>query len=149
MRHPSRTRSPWSARQVLAGWSNGHIESGGIADDAPQEAAAPNLEDKMLTENMDVTYRVTRSPLVDLFYDLEDTISGPSARDGLKAAWKIWSPQNPQNHPQLTVHSPGEGVSFNLLQSCWLACTEPSSHVNCQLALAESASHRRESSESW
>lgn len=33
-------------------------------------AAAHNLEDKMLLENMDVTCRVTRSTLVDLFYDL-------------------------------------------------------------------------------
>lgn len=35
-----------------------------------EAAAAHNLEDKMLLENMDVTFRVTRSTLVYLLYDL-------------------------------------------------------------------------------
>ncbi|KAK2612763.1 hypothetical protein QQS21_001214 [Conoideocrella luteorostrata] len=49
---------------------------------------APDMENKMFTENMDITYRTTTNPLVDLFCELEDTISGPCLRDALEAAWR-------------------------------------------------------------
>ncbi|KAK5628753.1 hypothetical protein RRF57_004468 [Xylaria bambusicola] len=42
----------------------------------------------MLTENGDVTYRSTTSPLVDLFTELEDVVSGPRLLELLNAAWR-------------------------------------------------------------
>ena len=47
----------------------------------------PHWENKMLTENADVTFRSTKEPLVDLFSELEDVVSGPRLRELLDAAW--------------------------------------------------------------
>ncbi|KAL6904169.1 hypothetical protein GGI43DRAFT_399771 [Trichoderma evansii] len=41
----------------------------------------------MFTDNMDVAFRSTKSPVVDLFYELEDVISGPRLQELLEAAW--------------------------------------------------------------
>lgn len=41
----------------------------------------------MLTENSDVAFRSTKSPVVDLFYELEDVVSGPRLKELLDAAW--------------------------------------------------------------
>jgi len=53
-------------------------------------AAAADLsaENKMLTENAGVAYRSTNSPLLDLFSELEKTVSGPRLRELLQASWK-------------------------------------------------------------
>ncbi|PNY25289.1 Uncharacterized protein TCAP_04773 [Tolypocladium capitatum] len=50
---------------------------------------SPNMDNKMLTENGDVAFRSTTNPLVDLFSELEETISGPHLRDLLEAAWSV------------------------------------------------------------
>jgi len=43
---------------------------------------------KMLTENDDVTYRTSQHPLVDLFYELEDSsVGGGMLADLLESAW--------------------------------------------------------------
>jgi len=46
------------------------------------------LDNKMRTENDDIAYRSTNSPLVDLFAELEDVVSGPRLYELLNAAWK-------------------------------------------------------------
>ncbi|KAI9872882.1 MAG: hypothetical protein M1830_001093 [Pleopsidium flavum] len=53
-------------------------------------AAARDLsaENKMLTENAGVAHRSTNSPLLDLFSELEKTVSGPRLRELLEASWK-------------------------------------------------------------
>ena len=52
--------------------------------------ATPDLsaENKMLTANAGPAYRSTTSSLLDLFSELEKTISGPRLRELLEAAWK-------------------------------------------------------------
>ncbi|POR38518.1 Uncharacterized protein TPAR_01291 [Tolypocladium paradoxum] len=47
----------------------------------------PNMDNKMRTENADVAFRSTTNPLVDLFFELEEVISGPHLRDLLESAW--------------------------------------------------------------
>jgi hypothetical protein len=54
---------------------------------AEESDDVPMMENKMLTENGDVTYRTSTDALVDLFSELEDTITGPALRDALEAAW--------------------------------------------------------------
>lgn len=44
-------------------------------------------DDKMLTENADVAYSRSGSALVDLFYELEEVISGTQLRTRLEKAW--------------------------------------------------------------
>ncbi|KAK0638949.1 hypothetical protein B0T16DRAFT_422159 [Cercophora newfieldiana] len=46
-----------------------------------------DMENKMFTENGDVAFRSTTQPLVDLFYELEDVVSGPRLHELLTAAW--------------------------------------------------------------
>ena len=46
-----------------------------------------DMGDKMLTENHDMAFSTTKSPLLDLFQELETVISGPRARELLEAAW--------------------------------------------------------------
>ncbi|KAK5988550.1 hypothetical protein PT974_10034 [Cladobotryum mycophilum] len=46
-----------------------------------------DMENKMLTENADIANRSTKSPLVDLFFELEEVLSGPRMRELLDAAW--------------------------------------------------------------
>ncbi|KAI0114455.1 hypothetical protein GGR51DRAFT_577465 [Nemania sp. FL0031] len=50
----------------------------------PQE----DMQNKMLTENADVAYRSTKSPLVDLFAELEDVVSNKRLVKLLDAAWE-------------------------------------------------------------
>ena len=47
----------------------------------------PTPENKMMTENGDVAHRSTTDPLVDLFAELEDVVSGPRLLELLNAAW--------------------------------------------------------------
>lgn len=54
----------------------------------PEPPHTSNGENKMLTENADVAYRSTTEPLVDLFSELEDVVSGPRLRELLEAAWR-------------------------------------------------------------
>ena len=55
------------------------------------KAAVPTfdkLDGKMLTENTDVAHATSGKALVDLFYELEDVISGARLQETLEAAWK-------------------------------------------------------------
>ncbi|KAB5518179.1 hypothetical protein GE09DRAFT_978463 [Coniochaeta sp. 2T2.1] len=45
------------------------------------------MDGVMLTENGDKAFRSTNSPLVDLFYELEEVVSGPLLRELLDQAW--------------------------------------------------------------
>ncbi|KAK4540880.1 hypothetical protein LTR36_008822 [Oleoguttula mirabilis] len=52
--------------------------------------AVPSCDErdgKMLTENTDVAYRTSGDALVDLFFELEDVVSGNRLRDVLEKAW--------------------------------------------------------------
>lgn len=49
----------------------------------------PNMDNKMLTENADVAFRSTTNPLVDLFSELEEVVSGPVLRHLLASAWSV------------------------------------------------------------
>ncbi|KAL8404626.1 hypothetical protein RB594_009471 [Gaeumannomyces avenae] len=51
------------------------------------EAGPGSLDNKMLTENGDIAHRSSKSALVDLFFELEDTISSPRLVEVLTAAW--------------------------------------------------------------
>jgi hypothetical protein len=53
----------------------------------PKTQAPPNMENKMFTDNQDIAYRSTQEPLVDLFTELEDLVSGPQLRQLLETAW--------------------------------------------------------------
>lgn len=46
-----------------------------------------DMENMMQTQNADLAYRSTTEPLVDLFAELEDVVSGPRLRELLGAAW--------------------------------------------------------------
>lgn len=50
-------------------------------------AGPRNLDNKMLTENCDVAHRSSKNALVDLFFELEDTVSSPRLVEVLTAAW--------------------------------------------------------------
>ena len=47
----------------------------------------PSVENKMFTENRGIAHRSTNSALLDLFGELEKTISGPRLRELLESAW--------------------------------------------------------------
>ncbi|CAH0015923.1 unnamed protein product [Clonostachys rhizophaga] len=49
--------------------------------------APPNLENKVFTANGDLAHASTTDACVDLFYELEDSVSGPRLRDLLAASW--------------------------------------------------------------
>ena len=55
--------------------------------DALRKTDVTPPENKMYTENKGVAYRSTKSALLDLFSELEVTISGPRLRELLEAAW--------------------------------------------------------------
>lgn len=46
-----------------------------------------SVENRMFTENRDIAHRSTNSSLLDLFVELEKTISGPRLRELLESAW--------------------------------------------------------------
>ncbi|KAH9885675.1 hypothetical protein F4778DRAFT_760091 [Xylariomycetidae sp. FL2044] len=46
-----------------------------------------DMKNKMFTDNLDLAYHSTTNPLLDLFTELEEVISGPRLNDLLNAAW--------------------------------------------------------------
>ncbi|KIM94158.1 hypothetical protein OIDMADRAFT_172878 [Oidiodendron maius Zn] len=66
--------------------SAGHRFMKGLLGLRPKQQP-PHWENKMLTENADVAFRSTKEPLVDLFSELEDAVSGPRLQELLDAAW--------------------------------------------------------------
>ncbi|KAH6608481.1 hypothetical protein Trco_001827 [Trichoderma cornu-damae] len=80
----------------------------------------------MLTENHDVAYRSTQNPIVDLFYELEDVVSGLRLKDLLDTAWAM--------HPLITLKIIFNARSIHLGKSSknvfyraagWLAKNHP------------------------
>lgn len=49
--------------------------------------ASRNMENMMFTENADLAHSSTKEPLVDLFHELEEVVSGPRLTSLLEAAW--------------------------------------------------------------
>ncbi|KAK4445136.1 hypothetical protein QBC34DRAFT_413600 [Podospora aff. communis PSN243] len=52
-----------------------------------EDRESADMENKMLTENADIAFRSTKQPLLDLFYELEEVVSGPRLLELLPAAW--------------------------------------------------------------
>lgn len=59
----------------------------GLRAHTQHHSAPPAAANKMLTENGAPAHRSTTSALVDLFFELEDLVSGPRLRELLAAAW--------------------------------------------------------------
>lgn len=59
----------------------------GLKTFTPTSEAPPDLENKMLTENADVAHSSAKDPLVDLFFELEEVLSGPKLLNLLSRAW--------------------------------------------------------------
>lgn len=57
-------------------------------DDSNAGDKIESMENKMFTENSDVAHRSTTNPLVDLFHELEDVVSGPRLLELLQGAWE-------------------------------------------------------------
>lgn len=60
--------------------------------DVSFQKGAGQVEDKpniMRTENHDIAFRSTTDPLLDLFTELEDVVSGPRLLELLQNAWKV------------------------------------------------------------
>lgn len=53
------------------------------------EAFGPDPYNKMFTENGDIAYKSSNDKLVDLFYELEDSITGERLVHALKDAWGV------------------------------------------------------------
>lgn len=56
-----------------------------------QRSIAKQIEERknmLRTENLDIAYRSTTDPLLDLFTELEDVVSGPRLLELLEGAWK-------------------------------------------------------------
>ncbi|KAK1767449.1 hypothetical protein QBC33DRAFT_491751 [Phialemonium atrogriseum] len=67
---------------------NDHPFMKGLLSYEQNASVPPNMENKMLTQNGDVTFRSTNDALVDLFAELEDVVSGPRLFELLNAAWQ-------------------------------------------------------------
>lgn len=65
-----------------------HLFMEGLLSHFKKPSDPPSMDNKMLTENGDVAYRSTNNPLVDLFTELEEVVSGPRLRELLNAAWE-------------------------------------------------------------
>ncbi|KAL7935437.1 hypothetical protein V8C35DRAFT_299460 [Trichoderma chlorosporum] len=81
---------------------------------------------RMLTENSDVAFRSTQNALVDLFFELEEVVSGPRLKELLDAAWAV--------HPLITLKIIFNARSIHLGKSSknvfyraagWLAKNHP------------------------
>lgn len=54
----------------------------------PVAPSAKQLENKMLTDNGDMAHQTSTSPLVDIFFELEDAVSSNRLRTLLEQAWE-------------------------------------------------------------
>ncbi|KKO98523.1 hypothetical protein THAR02_09366 [Trichoderma harzianum] len=81
---------------------------------------------RMLTENSDVAFRSTQNALVDLFFEMEEVVSGPRLKELLDAAWAV--------HPLITLKIIFNARSIHLGKSSknvfyraagWLAKNHP------------------------
>lgn len=69
-------------------FENDHPFMQGLLSHQQNDGGTAELENKMLTENADTAYRSTTEPLVDLFSELEDVVSGPRLLELLEGAWR-------------------------------------------------------------
>lgn len=67
---------------------NNHPFMQGLLSHGQDSRATAETENKMLTENAGIAYRSTTDPLLDLFYELEDVVSGPRLLELLDSAWR-------------------------------------------------------------
>lgn len=67
---------------------NGHPFMQGLLSHQKDGGGTGEMENMMLTENADVAYRSTTEPLLDLFSELEDVVSGPRLLELLDGAWR-------------------------------------------------------------
>lgn len=65
-----------------------HPFMAGLLSFQPNQPEVGEMDNKMLTENGDIANRSTNEPLLDLFTELEDVISGPRLLELLNQAWK-------------------------------------------------------------
>jgi hypothetical protein len=65
-----------------------HPFMSGLLSFQPKQPEPAQTENRMLTENGDIAYRSTNKPLLDLFTELEDVVSGPRLVELLNQAWK-------------------------------------------------------------
>ena len=78
---------------VKAGESTGHPFMEGLKSfgtEQSDQSAPPtgfDMENRMRTENNDLAFRSTTEPLLDLFSELEEVVSGPRLHELLNAAW--------------------------------------------------------------
>jgi len=77
----SEDAAPANASPLMQGLSSHEDGEEGVQEDPA------TVDNKMLTENADVAHRSTTNPLVDLFFELEDVVSGPRLRELLDGAW--------------------------------------------------------------
>ena len=73
--------------QSSSKFMNGLAAATATAKDEHEDAELV-AQDKMLTENRGIAHRSTTSPLLDLFSELERTLSGSRLQELLEAAWK-------------------------------------------------------------
>ncbi|PTB76364.1 hypothetical protein M440DRAFT_1401822 [Trichoderma longibrachiatum ATCC 18648] len=64
----------------------GEVASSTTPDEKKEDEDVSN---RMLTENADVAYRSTQNALVDLFYEMEEVVSGERLKELLDAAWAV------------------------------------------------------------
>ncbi|KAH8173573.1 hypothetical protein LIA77_07828 [Sarocladium implicatum] len=97
---------------------------------AAAATTAPDMTNKTFTTNGDITNASTMDSLVDLFAELEDTISGPRLQDLLQSAW--------QQDPLMTLKIIFNARSIHLGKSSritfyrcagWLAQNHPATLV--------------------
>ncbi|TFB00312.1 Uncharacterized protein CCMA1212_007787 [Trichoderma ghanense] len=84
------------------------------------------FSNRMLTENADVAFRSTQNALADLFYEMEEVVSGERLKELLDAAWAV--------HPLITLKTIFNARSIHLGKSSrhvfyraagWLARNHP------------------------
>ncbi|KAB5575325.1 hypothetical protein GE09DRAFT_955358 [Coniochaeta sp. 2T2.1] len=63
------------------------VDIGSTNMDTDADLSHLTMDGVMLTENGDKAFRSTNNPLVDLFYELEEVVSGPHLRELLDQAW--------------------------------------------------------------
>ncbi|OTA05599.1 hypothetical protein A9Z42_0062960 [Trichoderma parareesei] len=101
----------------------GEAEAPATSDEKKDDEAFAN---RMLTENADVAFRSTENALVDLFYEMEEVVSGERLKELLDAAWAV--------HPLITLKTIFNARSIHLGKSSkhvfyraagWLAKNHP------------------------
>lgn len=85
----SRERAPETDKMDVCAETKPAVSPSQTDDREPTETEdpRPDSDNTMPTQNMDKAYESTTNPLVDLFTELEEVVSGPRLGDLLDAAW--------------------------------------------------------------